>query len=175
MISLQFSCQQLNAKQFSMHLSIWHTQWSILLHSATFSSFKFPFCSESPSNNQTTVYKIKAAMFQYVNITKQNSDPSAVCYTFAVIHKQQTILFSHGSFNIRHLLTLLHRVAQSWTAKMTSSDRGWLAGLAVAVADNQHKLQTLDNALSLHRCRISHIHIAMHTSNRLTYSTAFFF
>ena len=48
-----------------MHLSVWHPQWSICLHLVTFSSFKFPFYSESPSNKQTTaIHKINTASLQ---------------------------------------------------------------------------------------------------------------
>lgn len=49
-----------------MCLGVRHPQWSIILHTtATFSSFKLPFYSEIPSNNQTTaVCNMKATSFQ---------------------------------------------------------------------------------------------------------------
>ena len=75
-----------------MHLSVWHV--SNLLYLAIFSLFKFPFYSESPSNDQTAaVCKIKAASCLY-KTRKHVSISSAlhVCCDLTVI------LFSHGSF-----------------------------------------------------------------------------
>ena len=47
----------------ALHLSVWHPQWSMLLHVVTFSSIEFPFHSESPSNDQTTaVWKNKSCI-----------------------------------------------------------------------------------------------------------------
>ena len=72
-----------NAKRFSMYVSLWHPLWSIFLHMATFSTFKFTLYLESPSNNQTTaVFKRKAASFQCINIriTKHVS----ICSAFHV-------------------------------------------------------------------------------------------
>ena len=67
-------------------------------------------------NHTTAVYKMKVASFQNINIT--NMYPSAVPFTI--------ILFSHGSFKIRHLLTLLHTPLSELDGNVdnTSSDLG---------------------------------------------------
>lgn len=74
------------------------------LYFCTFSAFTFTLYSESPSSSQTTaVYKRKAASFQCIHIrnTKRSHLQCLSCLS-------SIILFSHGSFMIRHQLTVLH-------------------------------------------------------------------
>lgn len=68
-VQFLFLCDE--SRCISLNLGVWYPQWSILVHMTTFSSFKFPFQTLSPSNNQTTaVYKIKAASSEYITTTK---------------------------------------------------------------------------------------------------------
>lgn len=78
-IRLWFSCQRYYSRCISVY--------SILsdLYSCTWPvpSFNFPFYSKSSSNTQTTaIYKIKAASFWYINITK--TKPLSFCSAYHV-------------------------------------------------------------------------------------------
>lgn len=113
-VQFLFPCEA--SQCISLNRGVWYPQWSILLHMTTFSSFKFPFQTLSPSNNQpTAVYKIKAASSEYITATKLNTYLQWLKHLFY----STVILFSHSSVEIYwHPLTVLHfpfwAEGQSW-------------------------------------------------------------
>ena len=92
---LQFSCW------FSMHpgafqSAVLHHEFSILLHRATFSSFKWPFHLESPFNNHpTTVYNLKTDFFWYSDISIYW--PIQVCLFFVLFFQEKGVMFRNYS------------------------------------------------------------------------------
>lgn len=63
-----------NANRFSMHrdLSARRPRWSVCLHTASSSLFKFPAYSGSPSNNQTTeACKMRAASLECITVSQK--------------------------------------------------------------------------------------------------------